>query len=83
MDTSFVFSGGSTKVPLHIGAIRAIEESGLKPIAYYGTSAGAIVSACLAYGWRYSDLYKLALSLDFVSLLKSKFIDLVDQIYLP
>ncbi|QQR91973.1 MAG: patatin-like phospholipase family protein [Myxococcales bacterium] len=45
---AFVGSGGATKGIAHLGALKALEELGLKPDIYVGTSAGAIVSAFAA-----------------------------------
>ena len=36
---------------VHVGAIQALEENGIKPDAIAGTSAGAIVGAMYAYGY--------------------------------
>ncbi|WP_025741687.1 patatin-like phospholipase family protein [Aquimarina pacifica] len=46
-----VLSGGGFKGVAHIGAIRAIEEAGIKPTHISGTSAGAIVGALYAGGY--------------------------------
>lgn len=47
---AFVGSGGATKGVAHIGAIKAMEELGLRPDILVGASAGAIAAAFLAQG---------------------------------
>lgn len=50
-------SGGAAKGIAHVGAMRAIEDSGELSIkALAGTSAGAIVAALLAAGYKASEL---------------------------
>ena len=51
-----VLSGGGFKGVAHIGAIKAIEESGLKPTFVSGTSAGAIVSSLYAAGYNIDEM---------------------------
>ncbi|CEK10905.1 Dot/Icm T4SS effector VpdC [Legionella hackeliae] len=45
---SMVFCGGGAKIFAHVGALKAFEEHGIKPVKYAGSSAGAIMAA-LAY----------------------------------
>ena len=47
---AFIGSGGATKGVAHIGAVKAMEELGLRPDVYVGASAGAIAGAFLAQG---------------------------------
>lgn len=47
---AFVASGGAAKGVAHLGAIKAMEELGLRPDVLVGASAGAIASAFLAQG---------------------------------
>lgn len=44
------FSGGGARGIAHIGALKALEEAGIKPEVLSGTSAGAIVGCLYAYG---------------------------------
>ena len=46
-------SGGGAKAVAHLGVIRALEEHGLVPTHYVGTSMGAVVGAMLASGLGY------------------------------
>ncbi|HJL16176.1 MAG TPA: patatin-like phospholipase family protein [Sandaracinaceae bacterium LLY-WYZ-13_1] len=47
---AFIGSGGATKGVAHIGAIKAMEELGLRPDIFVGASAGAIAGAFLSQG---------------------------------
>lgn len=56
MKTGLVLSGGGYRGIAHIGAIRAMEEAGIKPDAIAGTSAGAVVGALYASGISTEDM---------------------------
>jgi NTE family protein len=45
-----VFSGGGAKAAAHAGARRAMDEAGVTPSHYVGTSMGAVLAACFAAG---------------------------------
>lgn len=45
-------SGGTLKAAAHIGVLDALERLGIRPDVIAGTSAGSIVSALYAYGFR-------------------------------
>ncbi len=45
-----VFGGGGAKASAHIGAMRALEEAGIRPTHYVGTSMGAVFAAMFAAG---------------------------------
>ncbi len=53
-----VLSGGGAKAAAHVGAVRALMERGVKPVHYVGTSMGAVMAACFAYGLSYSQILK-------------------------
>lgn len=46
----FVLSGGGAKGIAHAGAIKFLEEQGIKPKLLAGSSAGSIVAALYAFG---------------------------------
>ncbi len=50
MPLGLALSGGSVRGMSHIGALRALEEEGLKPDMISGTSAGSIIAALYATG---------------------------------
>lgn len=51
-----VLSGGGAKSAAHIGALKALEEWGLVPGHYVGTSMGAVIAACYASGLTYDQV---------------------------
>lgn len=46
-----VLGGGGARAYAHIGAVRALRESGLRFDCLGGTSMGAVIAACVAMGW--------------------------------
>ena len=61
--TVLVLGGGGMKGVAHIGVWKAVEESGVRIDAVIGCSIGALVGACLAGGWGWRELAKVARSL--------------------
>jgi NTE family protein len=53
-----VLSGGSAKGAAHVGAVKALEEWGLRPAHYIGTSIGAVIGACFASGLGYDEVLR-------------------------
>lgn len=51
-----VLSGGGAKAAAHVGAVRALVESGLRPLRFVATSMGAVIGAGLASGMAEDDL---------------------------
>lgn len=51
-----VLSGGGAKAAAHLGAVRALEESGMTSVRYVATSMGAVIAAALASGVAEPDL---------------------------
>jgi NTE family protein len=60
--------GGAARGFAHIGVIKALEASGIKPDLVVGTSAGSVIAALYAAGNKGTDLNKIALSLDEASI---------------
>jgi len=56
MKIGLVLSGGGMRGAAHIGAIKALEENGIFPTHIAGSSAGAIVGALYAYGYKWGDM---------------------------
>ncbi|SHI54305.1 patatin-like phospholipase family protein [Algibacter luteus] len=56
MKLGLVLSGGGIRGAAHLGAIKALEEHGISPNYIAGTSAGAIVGALYAYGYKWDDI---------------------------
>lgn len=53
-----VMGGGGAKAAAHVGAMKALEEFGLRPSHYVGTSMGAVMAACFAAGLSYDDVLR-------------------------
>lgn len=47
---ALVCGGGGAKAAAHVGALRAMEEAGLAPTRFYGTSMGSVFAALFAGG---------------------------------
>ncbi len=58
-----VLSGGGAKAAAHVGAMKALEERGVRPHGFVGTSMGAVVAACFATGLPYEEVLKRLLAL--------------------
>src|SRR5688572_15813507 len=59
MKTGLVLSGGGIRGVAHIGVIKALEELGLTFDMISGTSAGSIVGALYASGYRPQEIYEI------------------------
>lgn len=70
MRFGLALSGGGIRGAAHIGVLKALEESNLKPSWIAGTSAGSIVGGLYAYGYSIRELELIAVEL------QSKYIDL-------
>ena len=56
MNVGLVLSGGGVRGIAHVGAIKALEEHGIKISYIAGTSAGAIVGALYSYGYDFEEM---------------------------
>lgn len=65
-----VLSGGGAKGIAHIGALKIIEESGVKIDYIGGTSMGAIVGALYASGYSANELDSIFRAIDFSALIQ-------------
>lgn len=61
---ALVLGSGGTRGFAHVGVIKVLEASGIEPDLVVGTSAGAIVGALYAGGYRAAPLERLALAID-------------------
>ena len=68
-----VLSGGGAKGMAHIGALKVIEEAGIKIDFIGGTSMGAIVGGLYASGYTASDLDSLFRNTDFNQIIQDNF----------
>jgi NTE family protein len=60
---ALVFGGGGIKGFAHIGVLKALEERGIQPTLYAGTSIGAMIAAAAAGGMSPEELARRAESL--------------------
>jgi len=58
-----VLGGGGMKGFAHIGVLRALEEAGVRPACYAGTSIGALIAAAYVRGMSLDEMESRALSL--------------------
>jgi len=68
-----VLSGGGAKGLAHVGALKVIEDSGVKIDYIGGTSMGAIVGALYASGYSAHELERLFKTLDVSNLIQDNF----------
>lgn len=68
-EIGLVLGGGGARGFAHIGAARAIAETGLRPAAIAGTSMGAIVGALMAAGYDADAMLEMANEVTLPSLL--------------
>jgi len=61
--TALVLGGGGLKGFAHIGVVRALEERGIKPSVYAGTSIGSMIAAAHVSGMSVGEMADRALSL--------------------
>ncbi len=52
-----VFEGGGARGVAHVGALKAVEDDGMVFAAIAGTSAGAIIAALVAAGYRADEIF--------------------------
>lgn len=67
-----VLSGGGAKGYAHIGALKKIEEAGIKIDYIGGTSIGAIVGGLYASGYSADELEKIMYSLDLTNMIMNE-----------
>lgn len=57
-----IFEGGGAKALAHVGALRALEQVKLAVVGVAGTSAGAIIAALVAVGYKPDEIFGSAQS---------------------
>ena len=86
--TGIVLSGGGARGIAHLGILKALEESGLKPDIIAGSSAGGIVGAFYAAGYSPDEILEIVKHADLFSIFNLKFyqgifsMNAFDKIYL-
>ena len=66
---ALVLGGGGLRGFAHVGALRALEEAGVRPDIVVGTSAGSVVGAAYASGMSAAQIESAALNMKVSSLL--------------
>lgn len=59
MKTGIALSGGGARGVAHAGVLKALEELGVEITCLSGTSAGSIVGALYAYGYKPDEIYNI------------------------
>ena len=66
---AFALSGSGTLAPLHVGAMAAFYDRGIRPNFLVGTSGGSIVCGLLSLGYTPHDLRAIMLEANFAKLI--------------
>lgn len=78
---SIVFSGGSTKIPLHVGAYKAITECNVVFDELWGNSCGSIIVSAIACGLDYNQMEEIVMDLNFSKLTKQTWLEYIINIF--
>lgn len=70
-----VLEGGGVKGIAHVGAVSALEKAGYRFERAAGSSAGAIVAALVAVGYRGDEMLRLMNTLDYMKFKQTDFLD--------
>lgn len=76
-------SGGAARGLAHIGVIKALDEIGIKPTVFAGTSVGSIIGAALAAGTSWHELADMARRVFWPRLLNGKALEHFCSQHLP
>lgn len=68
-------------MPIHVGALQAVEDVGVEVSSYLGTSAGAIVAALAADGMKAREMWSLVRTLDFSKFVKRTWPEVVANFF--
>ena len=60
-----LFGGGAIRGVSYIGAIKALEELGISPTTFAGSSVGSIIAAMLAVGYTAEEMKDIFLKVNF------------------
>lgn len=72
----FLLSGG-TRVPVHVGAVQALEQGGARVSAWAGVSGGSLVASVFACGYSTEQAKELMLKTDYRRLLDPSPVSLI------
>ncbi|HEU4508867.1 MAG TPA: patatin-like phospholipase family protein [Pyrinomonadaceae bacterium] len=77
------FSGGAVRGLAHIGVIKVLQETGIKPAVVTGTSVGSIIGAAVSAGMHWRELAGMARSIFWPRLLHGRSLERFSRQYLP
>ena len=60
-----ILAGGGTRLPAHVGVLKALQDLGMRTDHLVGVSGGSIVAALWCAGWSADAMRELALEVDF------------------
>lgn len=72
MEYDIVFSGASSKIPVHAGALKAIKEHDIPIRRVAGSSAGSIIAACIAFDMGYEDIEEIIFNINFSKVIRNQ-----------
>jgi NTE family protein len=75
-----IFEGGGAKGITHLGAVKAMEDARLEIVGAAGSSAGAIVAALVAVGYRADELYDIVQGTDLLTRNNKTPVDLLGRV---
>ncbi len=81
LKVGLVLSGGGAKGFAHVGALKVLEEAGIRIDYIGGTSMGAIIGALYSSGYRASELDSILQSYDFTELMQDNLPRRTQSIY--
>lgn len=73
MRIGIALSGGGSRGIAHIGILKALEEFGIHPAVISGSSAGAIIGALYAYGYKPDEIFEIVLRTKLFKILRPAF----------
>jgi len=76
-------SGGAARGLAHIGVVKALDEIGIKPTVFAGTSVGSIIGAAIAAGTGWRQLAEMARAVFWPRLLNGKALEQFCNQHLP
>ncbi|MBX3436734.1 MAG: patatin-like phospholipase family protein [Planctomycetaceae bacterium] len=80
LDFNVLLLSGGTRVPVHVGAVKALEEGGARVAAWAGVSGGSLVASIFACGYSSDEAAELMYKTDYRQLLDPSPVSLVRRL---
>lgn len=77
MEYNVFLQSGGTRVPVHVGAVHALEDAGIHVSGWAGVSAGSLVAAVFAGGFSRDEAFELMLETDYRQFLDASPLSLI------